>query len=711
MVCSHCGHDCQTADLIPICSLCSERLFLHPLNQQEFTYRRIQGQIGRERRGEIIRKIGQGRLTPQLEVIEGLRVIPLAQHEAFREIFISGTSVNKEVEQRKNEKEQAIFEVKRLRRKTFMWAFMFLLFSGFTAFAGFEKNLFVLDLEPEKTEPISPDVPVSFQEYLSAIKLDDNFEKKTLQEIETILHRNNPKDLLELQKNLEQELHRSTQRGDELLLYLQTLFQLGGENPTLGIWSVWAEKISDNISLKNRVMALWRFSQSDREGMKEALILCADDVFCKTMNDFLEGDLENVSDGFSGSFVLEKILESGQTDQYEKVATQIEKFAPEDSIVWALRADAAISSRDFKRAKEALTQCLRLNQANQQAQIWMLQLSFKMDFIADSSSWVIEKHQEQSIEIAKKQNYQDLLLARHYLEQEKWKEAKARLDLIFDPSVKDSAFLLKAHIALSEGNLDQVRLALKEVSGRSKSPNAHLLHGLLLVEMGDLQAASVILSGLESLEAQKWILSIAMAAESKNLPLLKKSLMRLSVVDLETVYLRGWDDSWVPKIGQDVLFQRSKKLIYSDIEYEKLEQMLAWSFNQSNFHPERLLEFGNADVSIQAIVAQYSMNNDDWNLAYKTAKRAKVLAPNEGTLLIMGQIINAGRGDKLIASQELEILSQKKRTDALYHWFWKGFVLSDNEEKAKEYEELFWSKLPEQIVRSEYPLVWKEDTE
>ena len=713
MVCSHCGQDCQTAELIPICSLCSEQLFLLPLNQQEFAYRRIKGQIGRERRGEIIRKIGQGRLTSQLEVIEGLKVIPLASHWAFREIFISGTSLHKEIEQRKNEKDEAIFKVRASRRKAFLWATLFLCLSGFIAKEGIERNLFVFDIDlgPKKALSISSEVPQSFLEHLKIITLDEGFEKKTVQEIETILHRNNRKDLLELQRNLEQGLRRAPRQGDEFLLYLQTSFQLGDENPALGIWSIWAREVSNNTSLKHRVMALWNFSQSNRQGMKDALILCPDDVFCKTMSAFLEGDLEDVTDGFSSSFVLETILKSGETNQYQKVATQIEKFAPENSIVWALRADDALLNRDFKRGKAALEQCLRLDQANQQAQIWMLQLSFKMGFPVNSSSWVIENYQEQSIEIAKKQSYQNLLLARHYLEQEKWAEAKARLELIFDPAVKDAALLLKARIALLEGKNDEARSALKEISTRPKSPNAHLLNGLLLIEMGDLQAANMILSRLESMEAQKWILSIVIATESKNIPLLEKSLTRLAVVDLETVYIRGWEDSWIPEIPKSFLFEESKAVLRSHIEYEKLEQMLAWTFRQPSFHPERLLEFGNSDVSIQAMVAQYSMNNNDWELAYKTVQRAKLLAPNERTLLIMQQIINAGIGRKSAASQELELLSKKERTGALYHWFWQGFTLTDNEEKALEFEELFWSTLPEQIVRSEYPLVWQENTE
>ena len=713
MICSHCGQDCQTTELIPICSICSEQSFLQPLNQKEFSYRREQGQIGKERRGEIVRKIGQGRLGSQLEIIEGAKVFQLPEHWAFRDLFISNSSVYQEIQNRKNEKKEAIHQVKSSKRNTFLKAFGFMAGSILIAKFGYENEWFVfdVDLESKQTENLFSEMPLSFQEYLNEVELDPSFQEKTRQEIELVLVENNRKNLLNLKENLEQELKRAPRQSDELLLYLQTSMQLREVNPAFGVWLMWAQEISSNMILKKRVLSLWAFYQSDRKSMKEALVGCAEDDFCKTMSAFLNDSLSEVKDGFSSSFILEQILRAEDVEQYGAIADQIEKISPENSVVWALRADDALLKGNFEEAKKALEKCLSLDQTNQQAQTWSLQLGFRYGTEVDISSWVVDKQKHLSVKKAEMQAMRNLLLARYYYEQKNFEEAKAKLEAISDPRAKDLASLLRSRITLLEGKEKESRIALKEVKTRPKGQNARLLQGLLLVELGDLQAANTSLANLEALGPHHWMLNLTIAIETKNLPLLKKSLVKLSVTDLETIYLRNWEDSWVPQIPKDRLFLAAKNIIRTDIEKEKWEQMLEWCFQQQSFQKESLAYLGNSDAAVQAILTQSLIKEEKWTQASKTIQRAKVLAPTEELLPIIQQIVNAGVGRKDIASRELELLSQKERSKALFHWFWKGFSLAENTKKAKEYEELFWTSLPNRIVTQEYQLVWEEKEE
>ena len=69
-------------------------------------------------------------------------------------------------------------------------------------------------------------------------------------------------------------------------------------------------------------------------------------------------------------------------------------------------------------------------------------------------------------------------------------------------------------------------------------------------------------------------------------------------------------------------------------------------------------------------------------LALKKIQRASVLAPNEISVMLVKQIINAGAGRKDIARRDLKLMAAKNHSSSYARWFYEGFWISEFSKKS-----------------------------
>ncbi len=708
----------ETAGPFFLCDACQQRGHLVELPKQSFRHRKSPtGREQVERHAEILRKMGQGRLSGDVEIFtvsDGQwKWVKGVESVYFAGVSIGGSS-DAELIEEKQRTEQKLLSQNRWRRRwhvirTFVGMIVVLVF----AYTGWERGWFVVDSDPFAVRQ-GDDLPVP-EDLLLALEggAPTNMEGVTL---EQAFLDSNQRPLLE--KILRADLRGNPRQGVELLQWLQ--LRLWMHNPRNGdsafpmSWLQFALSLHHDANLGHRLKAFWYLSQGDADSMKESLALCPEDQWCNALTN-AKGNVSDAS-AIDVRMAAEYALSFNESERWSELA-EMALQQGQSELAQLLEAEWAIAKGNWQDAKSNVAALQNTSMQTLRLQLWQhryapsapttatkaQQLSIWKEAsvqtqgawaLAQSASWLRSGHPDAGKEIAS------------------WVGADNWFEGDFPELLLANRFrLIQAQQAIEVGEPNRAIEFLSEIQSNFEDPLLNFWLGLQWVQLDRLRNAVSIADSMDELTPHHWMLKVLIAIQSQSPELLEQALERVAATDASLLVERTMQQQWVPKFNWIPLLEKGEGMVQNGKIQAQYASVLLWLSSliddQPQYNPNRVRSTDRWETG-WLVRAQYAFQKGQFDEAHRLLERYRRLSPDSVTGEILSQLINIEIDRADIAKRELALIAQRERSVAWGHWLSEGFAKVQDVESAELAKRRWYREPPSRNLSVDNYLLFDE---
>ncbi len=689
-----------------LCTRCEQRGHLLPLAEQIFQYRKSEtARPQSERHGEMIRKMGQGRLQTTIEIFDCTNG-EWSWKISSQTVAFAGASIqNSQVTQAMSEKKAGDQKALSQQRWRNRWRTIRTLVGvGATlgvAYLGFEQQWFVIDVDPfavdQGTDMAVPtDMIAVLKEPVGTVPSTSDIEKG--------LGTRTQWDGIE--RTLRADLANNPRQGTELLQWLQVKAlqydPTTSEVPFPMEWLRFALSLHHEPNLGNRLQVIWHLTQGDLDSMRLRLRDCPEDKWCAGYHRALTGNIDSVQNDVELQLLAEYALSFAETDKWSVIADQMQE--PNlTSLATLLRAEKAVHNQDWGMAKELVHNLQSSEYASLRLALWEQRLSknapqtvgqskqmaiWNKGSIQTKGAWALE--QAGAWLSSGQSNAGQEIEA--WMTSDKWFEGD------FPNLLLQNRFqLIRAQQHFYDGDLDTAIADLTTIQSSFADPLLAFWQGLLWIQLDRLRNTTVIAETLDVDTPHHWMLKVLIAIQSDNPKLLEQALDAIARTDIRLLYERTMMQTWVPAFNWSPLLKKAEGMITSTKVRSDYATVLAWLDGQNPSHYKHADGWGTGWL----VCAQYAYAKQQYTPAHTCVNQFRALDSRSVAGELLSQLINIEIGRADIAKRELGLIAQRERSAAWGRWLALGFGKVNSIEEQQSAMERWYPPLPVRNISAE----------
>ncbi len=704
--CVECFVEYPTEIKIPflLCDDCQHRGHLASLPKQSFRYRKSStGREQVERHAEILRKVGQGRLSGDLEVYtvaDGQwEWVNGTESVHFASVSIGGSRDAGLIEEKRRTEKKLLSQNKWRRRWRVIRTFVGMVAVLGLAYTGWEKGWFVVDSDPFAVQQ-GDDLPVP-EDLLLALQEQAPIESGTVT-LEQAFLDSAQRPILE--RILRADLRGNPRQGTELLQWLQLRLRM--HNPRLGdfafpmSWLQFALSLHHDADLGHRLRAFWYLSQGDADSMQQSLSLCSEDQWCKALTNAKENGSDTSAIGVQ--MAAEYALSFNESDRWLELAEMARKQGL-IALAQLLEAEYVIAKGNWKDAQSNVASLQSTSWKTLRLQLWQHRYdpsflttvaeSQKMPLweaasvqtqgawaLAQSASWLRAGQPNAGREIAS------------------WVQADTWFEGDFPELLLANRFrLIQAQDLIHKGESKRAIEVLSEIQSNFEDPLLNFWLGLQWVQLDRLRNAVSIADSMDEFTPHHWMLKVVIAIQSQSPELLEQSLERVAQTDVSLLAERTMHQQWVPKFNWIPLLQKGEGMAQTGKVQDQFAIVLLWLQSiiddQPQYNPNQIRHTDRWETG-WLVRAQYAYQKGQFDEAHRLLERYRRLKPDGVSGEILSQLINIEIGRADIAKRELALIAQRERSPVWGHWLSVGFAKVDDVENAESARRRWYREPP-----------------
>jgi len=695
----------QSSTAFLVCDPCQKRGVGQSVSEQSFEYKRsVDGRVLSERHGEMIRKMGQGRLDSNIQIfdVQGSewQWVSAEQSTHFAPIGIENSKVSNMIADRKDLDRQQRSQQKWSVRLRFLRTLVGMSVVLGLAYTGWEQNWFVVDVDPFAVEQ-GEDFPIpdGLKEALSELPVKPKVFSG--EEISKALM--NKSQWSGVEATLRADLSNNIRQGTELLQWLQVKMLLHNpmvsDNPFPAKWLQFALSLHAPEDLRHRVTAMWHLLQGDLTSTMDVLNQCTADPWCKAYWLPLEGMAIASPSALQAQMAAEYTLSFADMDSYAKGASEAHG-AGLDDLSNLLTAENALHEWDSKLAAVAVSKLQHSPYASLRLKLWDQRLNPSIPVIAQTSTastlWKTASIQTRggwALEQAGGWLQADDKHASQRIEE--WVATGDWFEGDFDNVLLPDRFqLIRAQSSIYQGDRKQALEHLGQIQSTFTDPLLNFWLGLQWVQVDSLRNAITIADSMSPDTPHHWMLKVVIAVQSNNADLLTQSLDGVARTDVSLLTERTFFQTWVPPFNWTNLLAQAEEQFKEGNIQAHYGMVLEWlKGNNPN-------GFRHADgwATGWMVRAQYAYSQGRFQEAQVAISRFRRVETDSVAGEILSQLVNSQAGRADIAKRELGLIAQRERSPAWGHWLSMGFVAVGSIELATEMKERWYPVLPKRNV-------------
>lgn len=714
--CVECCIEYSDANTQPflLCDACQQRGHLTPLSQQSFRFRKtISAREQTERHVEMIRKMGQGRLSPDIEVFdigtECWEWMASSESISFVGLSIGNSSTTKEIA----EKRQSEIMI----RSTQRWGarFQFLkVFLGMTvvlsaSYMGWKDGWFVVNVDPFAVEQgADMEVPETL---LQALASSSTSGARNVLDVELALM--NQSEWTKIEQVLRNDLEKNPRQGTELLQWLQVKLLLYNsvqdDIPFPMEWLRFGLSLHHDVSLGYRLLSMWHLSQGDLEAMSLSLGKCTEDVWCIGYQKAVAKQFSKLEGMVDARLAAEYALSFELFDSWSEIAsvTEAEGLI---SLTNLLKAEQSLYAKDWDAAAQILeqlqsdpTKTLRVDLWNQRlnpgvpqsVETSMRMTSWKIASLQTQGAWALE----QAGAWLSTDDPKSFDAIEAWVQAGQWFEGD-----VPDVLLKNRFQLIRAQSAIQQKETEEAIRHLTKIQSSFSDPLLQFWQGVQWVQLDRLRNASSIAESMSADTPHHWMLKVVIAIQSNNPEMLKQSLDAIAQTDLSLLSERTMLQTWIPPFNWGSVLTKAQSMIQNGSVPEQYLTVLYWLQGDD----PTVVPYAEGWATGWLVGAQYAYNKKEYDLAHRKVERFRRLMPDSVTGEILSQLINIQIGRLDIAQRELGLIAQRERSAVWGAWLYRGFTAVDSVEAANDAYQRWYPTLPVRCVSVEQPLLFDE---
>ena len=705
----------QSSTAFLVCETCQKRGVGLSLGDQSFEYKRTaDGRVFSERHSEILRKMGQGRLDPSIQILDvngsEWRWVTTSQSKHFAATAIKGSKISSVIAERKDLENQQRAQQKWSARLRFVKTFVGMTAVLGLAYTGWEKNWFVIDADPFAVEQ-GADLPIpdGLQKALS--KSSAIAKVYTTEELTSALM--NKAEWPTVETFLRTDLSQNIRQGTELLQWLQLKMLMYNptvsDNPFPAKWLQFALSLHAPEDLRHRVTAMWHLLQGDLQSTMDVLNQCTADPWCRAYKLPLEGKGITSPTALQVQIFAEHTLSFADTDSYAKGASEARR-AGLDDLSNLLTAENALQEWDSKRAAAAVANLQDSPYGSLRLKLWNQRLNPSMPITVKKSMtsplWKTASIQTRggwALEQAGAWLQADDQQANQRIEE--WVEAGEWFEGDFENALLPDRFqLVRAQSSIYNSDRKQALEHLGQIQSTFTDPLLNFWLGIQWVQVDSLRNAIAIADSMPPDTPHHWMLKVVIAVQSNNADLLTQALDGVARTDISLLTERTFFQTWVPPFNWNTLLAQAEGQFEAGNIQVHYGMVLEWlKGNNPN-------GYRHADgwATGWMVRAQYAYSQGRFQDAHVAISRFRRVEAASVAGEILSQLVNskAGRGD--IAKRELTLIAQRERSLAWGHWLSMGFTAVDSPITATEMKRRWYPELPKRNVSVDQFFLFEE---
>ena len=662
-----------------VCDTCQQRGLVLSLNEQSFVYRKTtSGRSFTERQGEMIRKMGQGRLDRTIQVYDVYEFewqwIPVNRSIYFAGTAIAESTLSGAIEQRQQSDRKQRSQQKWTARIRLLTAFVVMSTVLGVAYTGWERDWFVINADPFAVEqgqdsPIPDDLEMTLK---NGVKRK---ESQTFDIEEALVDRTQWSRVEEV---LQYDLSQNPRQGTELLQWLQvkilTHEPTVSDNPFPAKWLQFALSLHHPEELGHRVKAMWYLLQGDRQAMVSALQMCSKDQWCLAYTQAMTRSLEDLETSIAIQLAGEYALSFEQVESFESLSSKAKEYGL-TNLQALLAAESALQNLDVGTSAKWVNDLQDSEYTTLRLALWNQRLNpsnpVSVSKTTKSKFWTIATPQTRgawALEQAGAWLKADDTQANERIEE--WFASGDWFQGDFENAVLPDRFqLIRAQSAMYAGDVKKALEHLGKIQSSFDDPLLNLWLGLQWVQVDSLQNAISIAESMSSDTPHHWMLKAVIAVQSKNAELLTQALDRIARTDLSLLSERTLFQTWVPSFNWSNVLSQAEEQFQSGNIQSHYRMVLEWLKGKD----PNIVRHADGWPTAWIVRAQYAYEMGRYNEAQTFISRFRRLEADSVPGEILSQLINIKIGRADIAKRELGLIAQRERSSAWGHWFSVGF--------------------------------------
>ena len=697
-----------------VCDACQQRGLVKSLSEQSFVYRKASnGRSLTERHGEIIRKMGQGRLDKTIQVYDVYDArwdwIPVTRSIYFAGTAIAASKLSGAIEQRQLSDRKQRSQQQWTARVRFIKAFLGMSVVLGVAYVGWEQDWFLIDVDPFAVEQgtdvlIPPDLEI-------ALKTDVKVSNQRELNIEKAIV--NRAQWMAAEKILKQDLSQNPRQGTELLQWLQVKILLHepavSDNPFPAGWLQFALSLHHPEDLGYRVKAMWYLLQGDRELMLNTLEQCPSDPWCLAYTQAMTEQIDALDTTVSIQLAGEYALSFERVGSFDGLSIKAKEKGL-NNLEYLLAAESALQTLDVEAAAKWVYSLQESEYKTLRLTLWNQRLNpsnpVTVASITKSDLWKSATPQTQgglALEQAGAWLQANDPQANQRIEE--WYAAGDWFQGDFETVTLPGRFqLIRAQSAIYAGESKKALEHLGKIQSSFDDPLLNFWLGLQWVQIDSLQNAISIADAMSSDTPHHWMLKVVIAVQSKNADLLTQSLDRIARTDLSLLSERTLFQTWVPPFNWTNLLSQAESQFQSGNIQSHYGMVLEWLKGKD----PNIVRHADGWPTAWIVRAQYAYKMKRFNEAQTYISRFRRLEADSVPGEILSQLVNINIGRADIAKRELGLIAQRERSSAWGHWFSLGFDSVNADELARESHQRWYPVLPARNVSADQFFLFDE---
>lgn len=702
------------AQLFLLCDSCQQRGHLTKLSQQSFRFRKtVSAREQTERHVEMIRKMGQGRLSLDIEVFdigtEGWEWMPSSESVSFVGLSIGHSSTTKEIAE-KRQSEQKIRSNQRWgARVQFLKVFLVMTLVLGAAYIGWKEGWFVVDVDPFAVEQ-GADMKVP-ETLIQALTSSSTRGSNDVQDIELALM--NQDEWAKIEQVLRLDLEKNPRQGTELLQWLQVKLLLYNsvqdDLPFPMEWLRFGLSLHHDAPLGHRLLSMWHLSQGDLEAMSLSLGQCAEDVWCIGYQKAVTKQFTNLEGVVDARLAAEYALSFELFDSWSEIASVTES---EGLRLWTnlLNAEQSLYAKDWDGAAQILEQLQSDSTKTLRVDLWNQRLNpsapqtvetsirmanWKTASLQTQGAWALE----QAGAWLSTEDPQSFNAIEAWVQAGQWFEGD-----VPDVMLKNRFQLIRSQSAIQQNATEEGIRHLTKIQSSFSDPLLQFWQGVQWVQLDRLRNASSIAESMSADTPHHWMLKVVIAIQSNNPEMLKQSLDAIAQTDLSLLSERTMLQTWIPPFNWRPVLERAQSMVKSGSVPEQYLTVLYWLQGDD----PTVIPYSEGWATGWLVGAQYAYSRKDFDVAHRKVERFRRLMPDSVTGEILSQLINIQIGRLDIAQRELGLIAQRERSAVWGAWLYRGFTAVDAVDSATDAYQRWYPTLPVRCVSAEHPLLFDE---
>ena len=689
--CFVCGKPSRAKQEAPVCAACQIiQMWRMPAERR---YRCRGGGAPQQpyARRELIRLIGQGRISHDVTIIDSYGDwLPLTIHPDFRACFLPGTEEFIQIQNLSKNQQEYTKGNSRARWTKFILAFGFLMAGLGFAYFFTESTALVVDYDPyvEQVDSI-PEPPPSLLNIWRdlSVPLPENWEETA-------------------KRNLDQALPQAAAKSKELYgaALLKNRFQRRWilqffrshllSNHAVGTefftWLDWASKVGlKDQSLRGLEAWAW-IKRGNWQRAKDAIQDCSDN-FCLSAALIISKSVvipkKDEPNVFWRAYVERSLLTQNAID-YGTLSQRLAKHWPDASISALIAADHALAHQNTKSVIENLQKAISLGERSATAYRF-LGLALLHDKQAKRAMQMFKSmpknvHTADTLRI-----WSSAAIHENQLNEA---VSLAKKSLALSESIE--ARLLLADAYLRQGDQRQARQNLGKVQ-----PERFVLRmytARLSIQLSDIRNANGYLEELKPSDTERHFMNLLSSLQVKNKDQLVDSLSGLSKSNSAILQRPLLQLAWIPPMDLKNLQKQALALLASDSQQALYADLLGWAFARENYsnvlQKHRLVTY-----SICSAQAQAALSDREWAVLDENLKCMSKFKSKDDFYRSMLTVKEALMGAE-IGTSNLDNMALKTKNRSALAWLAEGYQKLSNPQQAYQ----IWHQIFEHPSRNKF---------